>query len=60
MPVILAAEDYARWLDVAASNATELLRPYPADEMQAYPVSTRVNTPKNDDASRSSAWLWLR
>ncbi|HZL25576.1 MAG TPA: SOS response-associated peptidase [Acidobacteriaceae bacterium] len=50
MPVILAAEDYARWLDVAQPNAGELLRPYPADEMKAYPVSTRVNTPKHDDA----------
>jgi len=50
MPVILAAEDYARWLDVAQPKGAELLRPYPADEMMAYPVSTRVNTPKNDDA----------
>jgi len=25
-----------------------LLKPYPADEMTAYPVSTRVNDVKND------------
>jgi putative SOS response-associated peptidase YedK len=25
-----------------------LLRPYPADEMTAYPISTLVNSPKND------------
>ena len=51
MPVILAAGDYARWLDVALPDATALLQPYPADEMKAYPVSTRVNAPKNDDAT---------
>jgi putative SOS response-associated peptidase YedK len=50
MPVILAPEDYARWLDVEAPGAGELLKPYPADEMRAYPVSTRVNKPANDDA----------
>ena len=49
MPVILAAEDCERWLDVAAPDPQELLRPYPADEMRTYPVSTRVNSPKNDD-----------
>jgi putative SOS response-associated peptidase YedK len=49
MPVILAPEDYARWLDAEAPDAGELLKPYPADEMRAYPVSTRVNKPANDD-----------
>ena len=28
-----------------------LLRPYPAEAMTAYPVSLRVNSPKNNDAS---------
>jgi putative SOS response-associated peptidase YedK len=53
MPVILAAADYARWLDPAAQKPEALqplLRPYPAEEMTAYPVSTRVNAPRNDDA----------
>ncbi len=50
MPVILAAEDYARWLDAEEPNAGERLKPYPADEMRAYPVSTGVNKPANDDA----------
>ena len=27
-----------------------LLRPYPSDEMTAWPVSTHVNKPANDDA----------
>jgi putative SOS response-associated peptidase YedK len=28
----------------------EILVPYPADRMKAWPVSARVNSPKNDDA----------
>jgi putative SOS response-associated peptidase YedK len=50
MPVIVAAGDYERWLDIELPDATELLKPYPPDDMTAYPVSTRVNSPKNDDA----------
>jgi putative SOS response-associated peptidase YedK len=52
MPVILAAEDYASWLDPAtpAKAALALLRPYPAAAMLAYPVSTRVNNVRFDDA----------
>ncbi len=49
MPVIIAHDAYARWLDPANDAAFELLMPYPAEEMTAYPVSTRVNSPKNDD-----------
>ena len=49
MPVILAPEEYARWLSIEHDPA-DLIRPYPADQMTTWPVSTRVNTPKNDDA----------
>ena len=49
MPVIVSPETYARWLDPANESASELLVPYPAEEMLAYAVSTRVNTAKNDD-----------
>ena len=49
MPVILARDDYDRWLDTDF-DAVSLLRPYPIDEMVSWPVSTRVNTPENDDA----------
>jgi putative SOS response-associated peptidase YedK len=52
MPVILAPEDHAAWLD-PVNQATEklkaLLKPSPAKTMSAHPVSTRVNTPKNDE-----------
>ncbi|MGE0386530.1 MAG: SOS response-associated peptidase [Gammaproteobacteria bacterium] len=45
MPVILDRADYARWL---AEPAADLLVPYPAQRMAACPVSTRVNSPRND------------
>ena len=51
MPVILSPTDYDRWLDPSIQEPAvlqTLLRPYPADEMTAYPVSTRVNNPAND------------
>ncbi len=52
MPVILAPADYDRWLDPAIGGPEELaalLRPYPVDEMMAYPVSPLVNSPANDE-----------
>lgn len=52
MPVIVAPADYARWLDVASdADVTDLLAPYPAAAMTWYPVSTRVNSVRNDDAA---------
>ncbi len=53
MPVILAEEDYDRWLDPKVQDADalqSLMVPYPAKEMHTYPVSTLVNSPKNDVA----------
>jgi putative SOS response-associated peptidase YedK len=61
MPVILAPEDYAIWLDNNSCYNTArleaLLKPYPAEQMQAWPVSTRVNSPKHTDASCIAPWL---
>jgi putative SOS response-associated peptidase YedK len=51
MPVIVSEDDYAAWLDPKNENTATLqplLKPYPSEEMRAYPVSTRVNNPKND------------
>jgi putative SOS response-associated peptidase YedK len=51
MPVILPAAAYDAWLDPGeppASTLSALLKPYPAGEMTAYPVSTLVNSPAND------------
>jgi putative SOS response-associated peptidase YedK len=51
MPVIIAPEDFERWLDpsVPPEKVKDLLRPYPAEEMDLYPISRKVNSPKNDD-----------
>jgi putative SOS response-associated peptidase YedK len=48
MPVILHPDDYGLWLndDVReVDSLKELLQPYTASEMRAYPVSTLVNSP---------------
>jgi putative SOS response-associated peptidase YedK len=51
MPVLLHARDVPRWLDRTVSEpeqVTDLLGPYPAEEMQARPVSRRVSNPDNE------------
>jgi putative SOS response-associated peptidase YedK len=51
MPVILPPEAYPQWLDPAVrtrESLDPLLQPFPAEKMDAYPVSTLVNNPKND------------
>ena len=51
MPVILAQRDYGRWLDSGdpARPPMDLLRPYPAEQMVAWPVSDRVGNVRNND-----------
>ena len=51
MPVIVAPRDYTRWLTPGDPERppTDLLRPFPAEEMQAWPVSGRVGNVRNDD-----------
>jgi putative SOS response-associated peptidase YedK len=51
MPLIIAPEDYARWLDRSTSAVTDLIAPFPSDALRVYPISSRVNAVKNDDAS---------
>ena len=51
MPAIIAPTQYERWLDVAVEEVADLLAPYPADAMTWYPVSTRVNSVRHDDAT---------
>jgi putative SOS response-associated peptidase YedK len=51
MPVIVDRSDYDLWLDRDRQDPQEvlpLLRPYPADSMQRVPVSTLVNSLRND------------
>jgi len=50
MPVILHPDDYELWLDGDVRElelVKELLRPYEAEEMIGYPVSTAINSPRN-------------
>ena len=52
MPVILRPEQEAAWLDTEADRDWQrVLEPFPADLMAAYPVSSRVNSPRHDDPS---------
>jgi putative SOS response-associated peptidase YedK len=47
MPVILSEEHHEAWLSGAAGK--EILVPFPAELMKAWPISPRVNSPKNND-----------
>ena len=57
MPVILRPDSFGLWLDEQADreDLLGLLRPYPAERMEGFPVSPRVNsqvecrTPRSTD-----------
>jgi putative SOS response-associated peptidase YedK len=52
MPVILAPADIDRWLNPAIEDPArvlDLLRPAPEDALVCWPVSSRVNSPRNDE-----------
>lgn len=54
MPVIIPRQKYGVWLDTQLQDVeplVPLLRPYPAGELVAQPVSNRVNNPRFDDPS---------
>jgi putative SOS response-associated peptidase YedK len=53
MPVVLAPNDYERWMAPAdpAKLPVDLLRPYPAEEMTAWKVSAAVGNVRNNEAS---------
>ena len=58
MPVIVAPENYAEWLDTSGEDTTavsQLLQSYPADAMEAFVVSSIVNSPKNDEPACQAA-----
>ena len=52
MPVILDRQDFDLWLsqDADQESLLELLKPYPAEEMEAFPVSSIVNSPSHEIA----------
>jgi putative SOS response-associated peptidase YedK len=50
MPVIVPPRDYLRWL-AATTPATELdglMMPYPGRDLDAWPISARVNSVRNE------------
>ncbi len=51
MAVMLPPERESEWLSAASEEVAALLEPYPDDELTAYPVSERVNSPANDNPS---------
>jgi putative SOS response-associated peptidase YedK len=60
MPVILKGEDHERWLDPGfkqVDDILDLLKPYQADSMRRYCVSSRVNSVKNDDAACAEEYV---
>lgn len=53
MPVILSKEAYDLWLDPDFQDKAkllDLLKPFPPDDMVSIPVSTLVNSPRNEKA----------
>lgn len=51
MPAILRPETYNEWLSASTppDDLTQLLSPFPANEMRSYPVSTKVNGTELDE-----------
>jgi putative SOS response-associated peptidase YedK len=48
MPVILDPKDYRAWMAIDNDDPGALLKPFPAVQMHADRISTRVNSPKNE------------
>ena len=49
-PVILPGEYERKWLsnDIELDDILGMLKPYPAEQMNAYPVSNKIKNPKSD------------
>jgi len=50
MPLIIAPDDYARWLS-DEPDPRALMWAFPAQPMRMWPISTRVNKTENDEPS---------
>jgi putative SOS response-associated peptidase YedK len=51
--------DWDTWLEPNAKdmlNLHNLLKPYPTQGMEAWPVSTKVNNPQNNSADCVQLW----
>jgi putative SOS response-associated peptidase YedK len=51
MPLILSRGDLNRWLGTEEDPSDLLRVAYPSADMRMWPISTRVNSPNNDDSS---------
>jgi putative SOS response-associated peptidase YedK len=50
MPLVLEPADWPLWLGESRGDAPALLRPAPDGTLSAWRVSSRVNSPKINDA----------
>jgi putative SOS response-associated peptidase YedK len=48
MPVIVVPKDYERWTDPSTAPPLDLLRPYPANHMRAWPVGEQLGNVRNN------------
>ena len=50
MPVIFTPENQMKWLDplIGPKDIDQYLLPYTESDLEIYPISTLVNSPKND------------
>jgi putative SOS response-associated peptidase YedK len=48
MPVIVEPKDYDRWMDPSTAPPLDLLRPYAANQMRAWPVGGLVGNVRNN------------
>lgn len=54
MPVIIEPASYPRWLDPSCHDdaaVKDLLRPFPSEQLTAFPVGTQVNNARFDEPS---------
>ena len=52
MPVIIPPDEYSTWLSKHITNPEQLralYQPFPADLLESYPVSDKVNSPRNNE-----------
>jgi putative SOS response-associated peptidase YedK len=59
MPVILSAAEYDLWLECHGQDVEPLhaiLRPYPGEDLIAYPVGMRVNNPAHESPECLAPW----
>ena len=55
MPVVIEPADWPVWLGEAEGDPAALLRPAGEDVLRLWPVSPRVNAPRNNDAEPDRA-----